>query len=163
MKYSIRLFFLLIIHLLSDLSLCDRCCTINLRKLPLYKLNRYGGHSNETIFSRKVVYNLNQCKRFASSKRALAFNFGEYGKEIGYDHCMCLIYNLIFFLNKENIVTYRPRKDISKRYICEIFECPKINNPLLRIKDKNYRYYSMYPNYIPSGNHRMKKSNSTYS
>lgn len=100
MRYSIILFFLLIIQLLLNLCLCDRCCTINLRKLPMYKLNRYGGQSNQTIFSRKVVHNFNDCKRFAMSKRALAFNFGRYidlngkNKEIKYDNCTCFLIEL---------------------------------------------------------------------
>ncbi|KAK2587591.1 hypothetical protein KPH14_003719 [Odynerus spinipes] len=118
MKYFIIFFCLSIIHLLLDSSVCDRCA-INLRKLPSYKLSRSGARSNQVVVSRKVIRNLDECERFAISKKALAFNFG-----------------LNINLNERNI--------------CQVLQCPEIRNSSLLTKDKNYRYYSMYPNYIPS-------------
>lgn len=76
MNYFIMFSVLLITNFLLDSSHCDRCCAINLRKLPSYKLNRIGARSDETIISRKIVHNLYECKKFAASRKALAFNFG---------------------------------------------------------------------------------------
>ncbi|KAF7406084.1 hypothetical protein HZH68_005453 [Vespula germanica] len=124
---------LLITNFLLDSSHCDRCCAINLRKLPSYKLNRIGARSDETIISRKIVHNLYECKKFAASRKALAFNFG-------------LNINL-------NGSTFRNhlRNEASKRNLCQALQCPEIYNSSSLIRDKNYRYYSMYPNYINSG------------
>lgn len=76
MYYFVIFSVLFITNFLLDSSHCDRCCAINLRKLPSYKLSHTGARSGETIISRKIVHNLYECKEFAASRKALAFNFG---------------------------------------------------------------------------------------
>lgn len=76
MYYFVIFSVLLITNFLLDSNHCDRCCAINLRKLPSYKLSHTGARSGETIISRKIVRNLYECKEFAASRKALAFNFG---------------------------------------------------------------------------------------
>lgn len=56
-------------------TICDRCCLINRHELPRYDLIKTNSRSSQPIISRKVVSNVNECKEFAASKRALAFNF----------------------------------------------------------------------------------------
>ncbi|XP_035731748.1 C-type lectin domain family 4 member E-like [Vespa mandarinia] len=133
MNYFIILSVLLITNFLLDSSYCDRCCTINLRKLPSYKLSRIGARSDETIISRKIVHNLYECKEFAASRKALAFNFG-------------LNINL-----NGSIIRNHLRNEASNRNLCQALQCPEIYNSSSLIRDKNYRYYSIYPNYINSG------------
>ncbi|KAL2734230.1 C-type lectin domain family 4 member E [Vespula squamosa] len=133
MNYFIIFSALLITNFLLNSSYCDRCCAINLRKLPSYKLNRIGARSDETIISRKIVQDLYECKKFAASRKALAFNFG-----------------LNINLNGSTIRNHL-RNEASKRNLCQALQCPEIYNSSSLIRDKNYRYYSMYPNYINSG------------
>lgn len=67
------------LHLIT----CDNCCEINSRQLPYYKLMKSNARSNQLILSRKTVQNVNECRKFASVKKALAFNYGlddDYGK-----------------------------------------------------------------------------------
>lgn len=66
----------LIACLTASLILCDRCCQINSRQLPQYKLVRSNARSTQLILSRRTVRNLNECKAFALAKKALAFNYG---------------------------------------------------------------------------------------
>lgn len=64
--------------------MCDNCYQINSRQLPYYKLVKSNARSNQLILSRKMVQNVNECRNFASVKKALAFNYGiendDYGK-----------------------------------------------------------------------------------
>lgn len=67
------------LHLIT----CDNYCEINSRQLPYYKLMKSNARSNQLILSRKTVQNVNECRKFASVKKALAFNYGlddDYGK-----------------------------------------------------------------------------------
>lgn len=57
------------------LAICDRCCEINYRALPRYELIKTNSRSIQPIVSRRVVSNVSECKEFAASKKALAFNF----------------------------------------------------------------------------------------
>ncbi|KAI4494563.1 hypothetical protein M0804_000764 [Polistes exclamans] len=128
MNYFMTFSVLFLTYFLLDLSNCDRCCTINFRKLPSYKLIHIGVRSNETIISRKIVHHLHECKEFATSRKALAFNFG-----------------LNIYLSG------RTNKGRHLRNLCQALQCPEIYNSSSLIRDKKYRYYSMYPNNIDSG------------
>lgn len=55
---------------------CDKCCEIGLRESPGYVLVKSNAKSLKTIIARKEVSNVEKCKEFAESKKALAFNFG---------------------------------------------------------------------------------------
>lgn len=59
-----------------DIIVCDNCCQINSRELPYYKLTRSNARSSQSILSRTTVQNVNECRKFASTKKALAFNYG---------------------------------------------------------------------------------------
>lgn len=54
---------------------CDPCCDINNHELPQYDLVMTNSRSKQPIISRQVVSNVNECEKFAASKKALAFNF----------------------------------------------------------------------------------------
>ncbi|KAI4497609.1 hypothetical protein M0802_007379 [Mischocyttarus mexicanus] len=127
MNYFLAFSVLFITYFLLDSNNCDRCCGINFRKLPSYKLIRIGVRSNETIVSRKLVNHLHECKEFAASRKALAFNYG-----------------LNIHLNGKN-------KESHSGNLCQALQCPEIYNSSSLIRDKKYRYYSMYPNYVDSG------------
>ncbi|CAD1474925.1 unnamed protein product, partial [Heterotrigona itama] len=113
--------------------MCDNCCQINSRQLPYYKLVKSNARSNQLILSRKMVQNVNECRNFASIKKALAFNYGieddDYELNIG-------------------IQNKRRRR---KRRMCQALECPEIYNFTTLVKDKNYKYYSTYPSIISTG------------
>ncbi|XP_068969179.1 uncharacterized protein [Bombus flavifrons] len=115
------------LHLIT----CDNCCEINSRQLPYYKLMKSNARSNQLILSRKTVQNVNECRKFASVKKALAFNYGlddDYELDIGVQN-----------------------KSKTTRKICQALQCPEIYNFTTLVKDKNYKYYSTYPSSIPTG------------
>lgn len=78
---DLLLFFFIICA--AYLAICDRCCLINYQKLPQYDLIKTNRRSNQPIISRKVVSNVEECKEFAASKRALAFNLASTRKHAG--------------------------------------------------------------------------------
>ncbi|XP_017885435.1 uncharacterized protein LOC108628194 isoform X2 [Ceratina calcarata] len=101
---------------------CDNCCEINSRRLPYYKLMKSHARSNQFILASAVVQTVNECRKFALTKRALAFNYGLEMKHHG------------------NKVT---------RKICEALQCPEVHNFTALEKNRNYKYYSTYPSFIP--------------
>lgn len=70
----VNLLLFLFIICAAYLAICDHCCVINYQELPRYDLIKTNWRSNQPIISRKVVSNVEKCKEFAASKRALAFN-----------------------------------------------------------------------------------------
>jgi len=72
---SFNLMLFLFIVCAAYLAICDRCCSINRHELPRYDLIKSNSRSSQPIISRRVVSNVNECKKFAASKKALAFNF----------------------------------------------------------------------------------------
>ncbi|XP_078045982.1 uncharacterized protein LOC144474703 isoform X1 [Augochlora pura] len=121
------------IYLIANVILCDRCNRINLQPLPYYKLIKSNVRSNHLLLSRTVVRNVNECRQFALAKKALAFN---YGLESNHNE---------WIWNTGN----KRRKGTIK--VCEALQCPEVHNFTVFRRDKNYRYYSMYASYIPSG------------
>ncbi|KAF3426297.1 hypothetical protein E2986_13347 [Frieseomelitta varia] len=121
----------LIACLILNLIMCDNCYQINSRQLPHYKLVKSNARSNQLILSRKMVQNVNECRNFASAKKALAFNYGTEND----DHEL-------------NIGNQNKRRT---RRMCQALECPEIYNFTTLVKDKNYKYYSTYPSIIPTG------------
>ncbi|XP_043262208.1 uncharacterized protein LOC122403005 isoform X2 [Colletes gigas] len=113
-----------------SIVLCDRCCRINSRKLPDYKLIRSNVRSNQLILSRTTVRNINECKQFSSAKKALAFNYG-----LETDHQ--------WNVDAEN--------KSGRRIVCQALQCPEIHKFTSFVPDKNYKYYSMYSSHISTG------------
>ncbi|XP_015436509.1 PREDICTED: uncharacterized protein LOC107191881 [Dufourea novaeangliae] len=121
----------LTVYLIINVILCDRCCKINSRRLPYYKLIKSNARSNQLILSRRTVRNVNECREFALAKKALAFNYG--------------------LEKKWDSLTTRNKKHKKVKKICQALQCPEIHNFTVLIRDKNYKYYSMYPSYILPG------------
>ncbi|XP_053998851.1 uncharacterized protein LOC128887214 isoform X2 [Hylaeus anthracinus] len=117
--------------LTRNLISSDRCCEINSRQLPYYKLIRSNARSNQVILSRTTVANVNECKEFALAKKALAFNYG-----------------LETDRREWNFDTRRKRSNRASKIMCQALECPEIHHFTTFVKDKNYKYYSMYPNNV---------------
>ncbi|XP_053975358.1 uncharacterized protein LOC128874553 [Hylaeus volcanicus] len=117
--------------LTGNLISSDRCCEINSRQLPYYKLIRSNARSNQVILSRTTVANVNECKEFALAKKALAFNYG-----------------LETDRREWNFDTRRKRSNRASKIMCQALECPEIHNFTTFVRDKNYKYYSMYPNNV---------------
>ncbi|KAG7211815.1 hypothetical protein KM043_011046 [Ampulex compressa] len=115
------------------LILCDRCCRISSRELPKYKLIRSHGRSNQQIISRKKVADIKECRKFASAKRALAFNYGS-----GSD--------LYEFNNRDG----SERHNFEQK-VCYALKCPEIHNFTTFVRDRDYKYYSMYPSNVTLG------------
>ncbi|XP_017765194.1 PREDICTED: uncharacterized protein LOC108554428 isoform X2 [Eufriesea mexicana] len=132
MKRIITVLIYITACLTSHLIVCDNCCQINSRQLPYYKLTKSNARSNQLILSRTTVQNVNECRKFASMKKALAFNYG-----------------LENYRRDWNIGI----QNISKvtRKTCQALECPEIYNFTTIVDDKNYKYYSMYPSFMPIG------------
>ncbi|XP_011346651.1 uncharacterized protein LOC105284668 [Ooceraea biroi] len=120
------LLFVLITHA-AYLTTCDRCCEINYHGLPRYDLMRNNSRSNQPIISRRVVSNVTECKEFAASKKALAFNFVSARSRAG---------------KQENT--------------CQALQCPEDHNMTTLMPAVNYNYYSMYPVFIPPVNATLK-------
>ncbi|XP_076290562.1 CD209 antigen-like protein C [Lasioglossum baleicum] len=120
-------------YLIMNIAFCDRCCQINLRSLPHYKLIKTNVRSSDVILSRTTVRSVNECREFALAKKALAFNYGVESEQ--------------WHLNARN----KQRKGTIKVKLCQALQCPEIHNFTVLRKDKNYKYYSMYPSYIPCG------------
>jgi len=76
------LLFLIIVHE-AYLIACERCCEISYHELPGYDLIRTNSRSNQPIISRRVISNVSECKEFAASKKALAFNFVSARSRVG--------------------------------------------------------------------------------
>ncbi|XP_031842274.1 uncharacterized protein LOC116431241 isoform X1 [Nomia melanderi] len=127
------IFMFLSVYLIMNIILCDRCCRISSRQLSYYKLIKSKVRSNNLILSRTAVRNVNECKEFALTKRALAFNYGLENNPYEWD------------FNTQN----KQRIGIIK--ICQALQCPELHNFTVFLKDKNYRYYSMYPSSILPG------------
>ncbi|XP_076675715.1 uncharacterized protein LOC143372917 [Andrena cerasifolii] len=124
----------LISCLAAGLISCDRCCQINSRQLPQYKLVRSNARSTQLILSRRTVRNLNECKAFALAKKALAFNYGLETDPFEWD------------------LNVRSRNAETSRNMCQALQCPEIHNFTTLVRDRNYKYYSIYPGYIATGN-----------
>ncbi|XP_076647799.1 C-type lectin domain family 6 member A [Halictus rubicundus] len=123
----------LMVSLITNVTFCDRCFQINLRPLPYYQLIKTNFRSSHVILSRTTVRSVNECREFALAKKALAFNYGLESKRSEWH------------LNTRN----KQRKGTIK--VCQALQCPEVHNFTVLRKDKNYKYYSMYPSYIPSG------------
>ncbi|XP_076249006.1 C-type lectin domain family 4 member E [Calliopsis andreniformis] len=111
-----------------QLIFCDRCCQINSRQLPYYKLIKFNARSNKVILSRKTVRNVNECREFALAKKALAFN---YGWETDF---------------RGKVKTHNKNGGTARR-MCQALQCPEIYNSSTLVQDKNYAYYSIYSLY----------------
>lgn len=70
------IFFFCIFALNCPITFGDKCCEISFRESPGYVLVKSNAKSLKTIIARKEVLNVEKCKEFAESKKALAFNFG---------------------------------------------------------------------------------------
>ncbi|EZA61496.1 hypothetical protein DMN91_004338 [Ooceraea biroi] len=88
---------------------------------------RNNSRSNQPIISRRVVSNVTECKEFAASKKALAFNFVSARSRAG---------------KQENT--------------CQALQCPEDHNMTTLMPAVNYNYYSMYPVFIPPVNATLK-------
>ncbi|KAL0123131.1 hypothetical protein PUN28_007636 [Cardiocondyla obscurior] len=97
-------------------TICDRCCLINHRELPRYDLLKTNSRSRQPIISRRVVANVDECKKFAASKKALGFNFATTRNRTG---------------GRENS--------------CQALQCPEDFNMTTLVPTANCKYYSMYP------------------
>lgn len=75
-KIILILLIYLVACLILNLIVCDNCCEINSQQLPYYKLMKSNARSNQLILSRTSIKNVNECRKFASNKKALAFNYG---------------------------------------------------------------------------------------
>lgn len=130
-KIILILLIYLVACLILNLIVCDNCCEINSQQLPYYKLMKSNARSDQLILSRTLIKNVNECRKFALNKKALAFN---YGIEIN---------------DEFNIGMHNRNKSLRKT--CQALECPEIYNFTTLVQDKNYKYYSMYPRVIPTG------------
>ncbi|KYM96008.1 Lithostathine [Cyphomyrmex costatus] len=108
--------FLLFIYAAYFIVICDRCCLIDHHELPQYDLIKTNLRSSQPIISRRVVLNVNECKKFAASKKALAFNF----------------------------VSMRNRTG-GEELSCQALQCPEDQNMTTLVPEANCKYYSMYP------------------
>ncbi|XP_076171648.1 C-type lectin domain family 6 member A isoform X1 [Ptiloglossa arizonensis] len=123
------------VYLISNIVSYDRCCRINSRQLTYYnyyKLIKSNARSNQSILSRTTVSSVNECKKFAMAKKALAFN---YGSET----------------NRHEWEIGNQNKNNNARMTCQALECPEIYNFTTFVRDKNYKYYSMYLDSISTG------------
>ncbi|XP_011876607.1 PREDICTED: uncharacterized protein LOC105566856 [Vollenhovia emeryi] len=120
---SVKLILSLFIIYAACSTICDRCCLINRHELPRYDLIRNNSHSSQPIISRKVVSDVNACKEFAASKKALAFNF----------------------------VSTRNRTG-GREKSCQALQCPEDHNMTTLVPAANCEYYSMYPVLSPPVN-----------
>ncbi|XP_029033340.2 uncharacterized protein LOC114871515 [Osmia bicornis bicornis] len=121
----------LIVLLSINLIKCNPCCQINSYKLPSYKLMKSNARLNQLILSRTMVLNVRECMKFATAKKALAFNYG-----LETDHHDDLRHN-------------KSIKKTQKR--CEALQCPEVHNLTMLARDKNYNYYSTYPTSLALG------------
>lgn len=76
MKKIILILLIYLTCLILNLIVCDNCCEINSQQLPYYKLMKSNARSDQLILSRTTIKNVNECRKFASNKKALAFNYG---------------------------------------------------------------------------------------
>ncbi|KAL6259868.1 hypothetical protein P5V15_009778 [Pogonomyrmex californicus] len=102
---------------------CDRCCLISRHELPRYDLIKSNSRSSQAIISRRIVPSVGECKKFAASKRALAFNFISSRNRTG---------------GRENT--------------CQALQCPEDQNMTTLVPVANCKYYSMYPIFNPPVN-----------
>ena len=105
----------------------DRCCQIGNRESPMYKLLKRDSRSMESVISRKEVTSLNKCKKFAVSKKSLAFNYRE-----------------------TSMQNYRRRQNVDNSN-CQALECPEIDGLKGLTNDTRFSYYSIYRSRIPTG------------
>lgn len=75
-KIILILLIYLVTCLILNLIVCDNCCEINSQQLPYYKLMKSNARSDQLILSRTLIKNVNECRKFALNKKALAFNYG---------------------------------------------------------------------------------------
>lgn len=118
----------------------DPCYEISDRASPRYKLTRHEKRSTDTIISRKNVTNLENCEKFAISKKALAFNYADLGN-----------------------AQFR-RKNHWRYSNCQALACPTTNGfTNLLVNDSKFDYYSIYRSKISPGSpiiyflHTLKK------
>ncbi|XP_012521472.2 C-type lectin domain family 4 member E [Monomorium pharaonis] len=121
LNFNLILFFFVLFAVY--LAICDRCCLISRHELPQYDLIKTKSRSSQPIISRKVVPSLDECKKFAALKRALAFNFISARNRTG---------------GQENS--------------CQALQCPEDYNMTTLVPEANCRYYSMYPVLSPPAN-----------
>ncbi|XP_076397700.1 C-type lectin domain family 6 member A isoform X2 [Megachile rotundata] len=130
----------LTVFLIIDSIVCHPCCQINSSKLPRYKLMKSNARLNQFILSRTVVQNVNECKKFALVKKALAFNYG-----LGTDY-----YETID-IKDWNTVTEHNKGARTPKKVCEALQCPEVHNFTMLTRDRNYKYYSTYPSSLAPG------------
>ncbi|XP_043276896.1 uncharacterized protein [Venturia canescens] len=110
----------------------DPCCKISSRASPMYKLSRHEKRSTEAIITRKNVTNVENCEKFAVSKKALAFNYADL-----------------------NNADYR-RTENWRNPNCQVLACPTTNGFTNLVNDTKFDYYSIYRSRISSENGRLK-------
>ncbi|CAL7935721.1 unnamed protein product [Xylocopa violacea] len=115
-----------------DLIACDSCWQINSRQMPYYKLIKPNARSNQLVLSTATARNVNECRIFATVKKALAFN---YGREMDYN---------------ERSIDIQSGSKITRK-ICQALQCPEIHNFTTIVEDRNFDYYSVYPSFIAAG------------
>ncbi|XP_011696132.1 PREDICTED: uncharacterized protein LOC105454888 [Wasmannia auropunctata] len=108
-------------------AICDRCCLISRHELPRYDLIKNNSRSSQPIISRRATASVDECKEFAASKKALAFNFVSARNRTG---------------ERENS--------------CQALQCPEDHNTTTLVPAANCNYYSMYPALPPPANATVK-------
>ncbi|XP_043479496.1 uncharacterized protein LOC122509455 [Leptopilina heterotoma] len=101
---------------------CDKCCEIGLRESPGYVLVKSNAKSLKSVIARKEVLNVEKCKEFAESKKALAFNFG----------------------SEESKNNFRSNYNGN----CVALDCPEVHNFTALQNATGVKYYSSYPYWI---------------
>ncbi|XP_031842360.1 uncharacterized protein LOC116431241 isoform X2 [Nomia melanderi] len=117
------IFMFLSVYLIMNIILCDRCCRISSRQLSYYKLIKSKVRSNNLILSRTAVRNVNECKEFALTKRALAFNYGLENNPYGPNFTLICIPKTGVFVFSRNYLNYSQAQ----------ISCQKMNSSLAHI------------------------------
>lgn len=105
----------------------DRCCLISDRESPIFKLSRRDSRSTEGVVSRRDVEGLDECMKFAATKKALALNY------------------------RETSMDNRRRPDKTTEGNCQALQCPTIDGTSGLADDPVFSHYSVYRSRIYSG------------
>lgn len=116
--------YIIIIYLLYfplEILMINRCFKITRKTAPKFKLIRRNSRSTEFILSQKLLSNIEQCRKFARLKNALAFNF--------------------YSIDNSQNSNIKVDED---QHNCQVIGCPEtpIRNSL--VSDEKFSYYSLY-------------------